>query len=53
MALGFVSLEVAAALQSHLAGIRDGVLRGAAFGIFFTTAFIASSFLTAFIGYLI
>ncbi|MCS7142591.1 MAG: MFS transporter [Aigarchaeota archaeon] len=52
-ALGFVSLEIVVALQSYLGGITDNSLRDASFGIFFTVGFLAASFWTAFVGYLI
>ncbi|MEM0375306.1 MAG: MFS transporter [Nitrososphaerota archaeon] len=51
--MGFVSLEVVVALQSYLSSISDDVTRNSAFGVFFTTGFVAASFWTAFVGYLI
>jgi MFS family permease len=53
IAIGFVSLEVVVSLQSYLAEINDNTYRNMAFGVFFTLGFVAASFWTTAIGYVI
>jgi FSR family fosmidomycin resistance protein-like MFS transporter len=53
IAIGFVSLEVVVSLQSYLAEISDNTYRNMAFGVFFTLGFVAASFWTTVIGYVI
>ncbi len=53
IAIGFVSLEVVVSLQSYLAEISDSAHHNMVFGVFFTIGFVAASFWTTAIGYVI
>jgi len=53
IAIGFVSLEVVVSLQSYLAEISDNTYRNMTLGVFFTLGFVAASFWTTVIGYVI